>query len=118
MEMGTRAEASTAAWLFARPDRLVCYEMVRYPQVDRLEKLAGRTRVVFHQADVLQKEIEETDLLFIDTWHVYEQLREELRRHADKVRRYIVLHHITTFGVAGERLRKRPTRQLPAFATT
>src|SRR5262249_15621011 len=54
------------------------------------------------QEDVLTADIEETDLLFIDTWHVYEQLRQELRRHAGKVRKYIVLHDTTTFGEHGD----------------
>jgi hypothetical protein len=51
---------------------------------------------------VLQAEIEETDLLFIDTLHTYDQLREELRRHGGKARRYIVLHDTSTFGEQGE----------------
>jgi GT2 family glycosyltransferase/tetratricopeptide (TPR) repeat protein len=101
-EMGTRTGVSTAALLFARPQKLVCYDRVRFPQVDRLAALAGETEFVFHQTDVTQTEIEQTDLLFIDTWHVYEQLREELRLHAGKVRRYIVLHDTTTFGEQGE----------------
>jgi tetratricopeptide (TPR) repeat protein len=101
-EMGTRKGVSTTALLFARPDRLVCYDLVRCPQVDLLERLAGSTQFVFHQADVLRVEIEETDLLFLDTWHVYEQLREELRLHAGKVRRYIVLHDTATFRDHGE----------------
>ena len=42
------------------------------------------------------------DLLFIDTLHDYEQLKEELFVHAHKVRKYIVLHATTTFGQAGE----------------
>jgi hypothetical protein len=58
--------------------------------------------LVFHQADVLRVDIEETDLLFIDTWHVYGQLKEELRRHGGKVRKYIVVHDTTTFGQRGE----------------
>jgi hypothetical protein len=88
--------------LFAQPGRLVCYDRLRFPQVDTLQALAGRTAFVFHLADVLQVEIEETDLLFIDTWHVCQQLREELALHAAKVRRYIVLHDTTTFGDRGE----------------
>jgi len=70
--------------------------------VDRLAARAGRTEFVFHEADVLHVEIEATDLLFIDTFHVYEQLQEELRLHAGKVHKYIVLHDTTTFGLYGE----------------
>ncbi len=101
-EMGTRSGVSTTALLFAQPACLVCYDKVRHPQVEVLQALAGRTRFEFHQADVLQVKIEETDMLFIDTFHVYEQLRAELRLHADKVRKYLVLHDTTTFGTHGE----------------
>jgi hypothetical protein len=101
-EMGTHTGVSTTALLFAQPERLVCYDKVLLPPVERLQALAVPTRLTFHQADVLQVEIEPTDLLFIATWHVYEQLKEELRLHAGKVRRYIVLHDTTTFGERGE----------------
>jgi hypothetical protein len=70
--------------------------------VDVLRALAGRTEFVFHEADVRAVTIADTELLFIDTWHVYEQLRTELRLRAGKVRRYIVLHDTTTFGERGE----------------
>jgi GT2 family glycosyltransferase len=102
-EMGTRTGVSTTAFLYARPAKLVCYDCVKYPEVNRLAALAAPTEFVFYQQDVLTVEIEPTDLLFLDTWHVYEQLREELRRHAGKVRRYIVLHDTTTFGEYGEK---------------
>jgi hypothetical protein len=101
-EMGTRRGVSTTALLSARPEVLVCYDQMKYPEVDLLVVLAGRTRFVFHQADVLQVVIEETNLLFLDTWHVYEQLRAELRLHAPKARKFIVLHDTTTFGEKGE----------------
>jgi tetratricopeptide (TPR) repeat protein len=101
-EFGTRTGVSTVALLYARPGKLVCYDKVRFPQVDVLQRLAGPTAFEFRQQDVLEAEIEETDLLFIDTWHVQEQLRAELRRHAGKVRRYVVLHDTTTYAEEGE----------------
>jgi hypothetical protein len=101
-EMGTRTGVSTTAFLYAQPKKLVCYDRVKYPQVERLRQLAGATEFVFHERDVLWADIEETDLLFIDTWHVYGQLKEELRLHAGKVRKYIALHDTTTFGERGE----------------
>jgi hypothetical protein len=100
--MGTRAGVSATALLAAQPAKLVCYDRVRRPQVDLLQTAAGRTEFVFHEADVLEVAIEETELLFIDTWHVYEQLRAELHLHAAKVRKYLVLHDTTTFGDYGE----------------
>lgn len=56
---------------------------------------------VFIQADDRNITIEFTDLLFIDTWHVYEQLKAELALHAGKARKYIILHDTETFGVNG-----------------
>src|SRR5262249_12849242 len=93
---------STTALLYAQPDALVCYDRARHPEVERLARLAGKTDFVFHEKDVLWVEIEETDLLFIDTWHVYEQLRQELRLHAGKVRRYLGLHDTPACGERGE----------------
>jgi hypothetical protein len=101
-EMGTRTGMSTRAFLFAQPERLVCYDKVKLPPIQRLEALSGRTQFSVHQADVLQVAIEETDLLFIDTWHVYGQLKQELRLHAIKASKFIVLHDTTTFGEQGE----------------
>ena len=40
--------------------------------------------------------------MFIDTLHTYDQLSEELRLHAPKARKYIVLHDTTTYGEGGE----------------
>eukprot|EP00929_Paragymnodinium_shiwhaense_P047297 TRINITY_DN23988_c0_g1_i1.p1 TRINITY_DN23988_c0_g1~~TRINITY_DN23988_c0_g1_i1.p1 ORF type:complete len:288 (+),score=15.58 TRINITY_DN23988_c0_g1_i1:458-1321(+) len=54
----------------------------------------------FQRADSLSVELEETDLLFIDTFHAYAQLRAELRLHAHLVRPggWIVLHDTTLNG--------------------
>src|SRR5262249_23570972 len=101
-EFGTRAAVSTTALLYAQPGELVCYDLTRLPPVDRLERLAGKTRFRFVRQDVLEVDIAETDLLFIDTWHVYGQLKAELARHAAKVRRYVVLHDTETYGQKGE----------------
>ena len=60
--------------------------------------LANGTAFQFHQADVRQVEIEETDLLFVDAGLLEEPMPGELRRHGDKTRRFIVFHDTTTFG--------------------
>ena len=56
----------------------------------------------FIEADTLKIEIEETDLLFIDTLHTEKQLKQELKLHAGKARKYIVLHD--TFSCSDELL--------------
>lgn len=52
----------------------------------------------FIQASTLDIEIEQTDLLFIDTDHSYKQLSQELALHHAKVNCFIVLHDTTTYG--------------------
>ena len=58
--------------------------------------------MLYIKANVLDIEISETDLLFIDTLHTYSQLAKELALHSSKVKKYIVLHDTYTFGLSGE----------------
>lgn len=64
-------------------------------------KDAGRN-VELHVADTRQVEIAETDLMLVDSLHVYEQVQEELRLHASKVKKYILFHDTTLFAERGE----------------
>jgi len=64
-------------------------------------KAAGRN-VTLHIADTREIEIEPTDLLFVDSLHIYEQVKAELELHADKARKYIGFHDTTTFAENGE----------------
>jgi beta-1,4-mannosyl-glycoprotein beta-1,4-N-acetylglucosaminyltransferase len=45
------------------------------------------------------------DLTFIDTWHVYGQLKRELNRFAKYTKKYIIMHDTTVDEVYGETLR-------------
>ncbi len=47
----------------------------------------------------------ETDLLFIDTWHVYGHLKRELGHWHSSVRKYIILHDTTVDAIYGESIR-------------
>ncbi len=60
------------------------------------------TRAFLAADDVLETEIDETDLLFIDTWHCYDQLYAELTKHAPKVKKYIAFHDTQTYGTRSE----------------
>jgi hypothetical protein len=114
-EMGARTGNSTVAFLLSDTDKFISYDyQYSNPEphlaeaVERLKFLIDGARkniginANYIGANVLDIEIEETDLLFIDTWHVYEQLKEELRLHAPKVNKYIAFHDIETFGAVGE----------------
>lgn len=56
----------------------------------------------FIEANVLDIEIEETDLLFLDTWHSYSQLSKELTKFHSKVKKYLILHDTTTYADVDE----------------
>jgi hypothetical protein len=45
------------------------------------------------------------DLTFIDTWHVYGQLKRELEKYSKITNKYIILHDTTVDGVLGETIR-------------
>lgn len=54
------------------------------------------------EAPVPYYNCEETDLLFIDTYHHYASLKKELEIHSPKAKKYIILHDTVAFGVQGE----------------
>ena len=48
---------------------------------------------------------DKVDLTFIDTWHVYGQLKRELAKFAPLTKKYIILHDTTVDEVYGETIR-------------
>jgi len=92
-EMGVRTGQSTRA-LLVEPVILRSYDLYLDNDVSKLFELARSADkdVQYIQADTLKLEIEETDLLFIDTEHTYEQLSAELELHHNKARKYIAFH--------------------------
>ena len=110
-EFGVRNAVSTVALAAGFPKRMVSYDIRPIPQsIERI--IIGEVDFTFRLADVLQIEIDSTDLLFIDTLHTYDQLSAELVKHADKVSKYLVFHDTETFGIIGE---KRQRGIMPAI---
>ena len=104
-EFGVRGGCSTLTWWYANPKTLRCYDIVQCDTHDYLmskAECANKSDYKFFKADVLKVEIEETDLLFIDTYHTYTQLSKELALHGNKSRRYLIFHDTVTFGTRGE----------------
>lgn len=61
--------------------------------------------VTFYQQSDLECPMEQTDLLFIDTWHVYGHLKRELARWHSHVSKFILLHDTEVDKWRGETLR-------------
>jgi hypothetical protein len=75
--------------------------------MDRFHEMCAASGIqnVFHQQSDLECPIEPTDLLFIDTWHVYGHLKRELDRWHEHVAKYIILHDTTVDAEEGESIR-------------
>jgi hypothetical protein len=104
-EFGVRKGNSTIAFLAGLADRgggvLLSYDIA----AARFEppELPPGVEWKFTRADTSQlREIDTTDLLFIDTLHTADQVRAELR-HAPRVLDRIVLHDTVLFAGQGER---------------
>ena len=68
-EMGVRWVSSTWPLLLSNPKKMISYDIVRHPKIEEVIDLSKNYNIdyQFIQSDVLTIEIEETELLFIDT---------------------------------------------------
>jgi hypothetical protein len=107
IEAGVRYVVSSWAFILGcacRGGTVVSYCWNRLPEIDRALQICGLAKVpwYFHDGDWLDgRLIPETDLLFIDMNHFYEQLTRELASHGGRARKYIVLHDTVRFGETG-----------------
>jgi len=102
-ELGVGWAQSTRAFL--RHDvELHSYEFMPQPGIREFfdeAKNAGRN-VTLHIDDTRKVDIAETDLMLVDSLHIYEQVQKELELHANKVRKYLLFHDTTLFADRGE----------------
>jgi hypothetical protein len=109
-EMGVRAITSTWAFLGAAPKKLISYDIENPSKwganIDQVYGVAKQYDLdyEFRKEDVLKIDIEETDLLFLDTWHAYCQLKAELDKHNSKAKKYIIMHDTTSYEFKDEPL--------------
>jgi hypothetical protein len=121
-EFGVREGNSTKAFLASYIKKLRSYDLLINKDINKLFDLAKieNIDVEYIEKNVLDIDIEQTDMLFIDTWHQYDQLKKELNNHAKNVNKYIVLHDTFTFGIKGENFSgtdhlENPVGVLPAL---
>lgn len=87
--------------------RIVLVDLVDCEAIGRFVNNSSKEniRATFHKESDLTCPIEDTEMLFIDTWHVYGHLKRELARWHSHVKKYILLHDTTVDGEHGESLR-------------
>lgn len=102
-EFGVSNGCSTRAFLNSNVT-LRSYDIAHDPTVRELFDVAiGQNKdVQYIISDVTKVDIEPTDLLFIDSWHSYDQLKTELKLHSSKARKYLMFHDTQTFGTKDE----------------
>jgi hypothetical protein len=96
VEFGVYTGLSTCAWLAGNPKFLRSYDITDQhltvlPELIAYAKEQG-IDFEFNLGNSLELDIDSCDLLFIDTVHKRPHCRAELARHADQVKRYIILH--------------------------
>ena len=101
MRNGVSTIALLAGSIDGKLKELVSYDVVRTEAVKQIAGLSGGLWKFVHTSSTSQ-DIDQTDMLFIDTLHTREQLTLELLLQARKVRRWIVMHDTVLFGERGE----------------
>lgn len=102
VEFGVRWGKSTICFLTGRPKKMFSYDLQEMPTIKEIKRIS-ETDFEFKKANSLEIEIEPCDILFIDTYHSYDQLIQELKRHHNKVKKYIVMHDTVAFARKGHR---------------
>lgn len=106
VEFGCRWGVSTTAFLKAEPRFLLSYDLEIYPQIQNLKRVADaelpNTEFQFKCENTLFTEIPECDLLFLDSYHVEQQVHKELILHAEKARKFLVFHDTVTYRDVGQ----------------
>jgi len=111
VECGVRGITSSYAFAsglkHVANNSLVMIDIERCSEIDNfidMCKNEGVSASFVHQSD-LECPLVETDMFFIDTWHVYAQLKRELARWNSSVKKYIIMHDTTVDEWLGETIR-------------
>lgn len=96
-ELGIFQGHSICAFLRGNPKKVIGYDIdLSHVNQDVLKKFANDKNIEleFYEGDSLQINIQETDLLFLDSRHFYEHVILELQRHAPMTKKYIIVHDV------------------------
>lgn len=106
-EFGVGHGRSTRAFMAAIAETkgsLRSYEIKLLDGVEDCFKQSQEANVdaILHLQNILEADIEETELLLIDSHHTYNQVKQELDRHSHKVSKYLLFHDIVKYGLSGQ----------------
>jgi hypothetical protein len=110
IEMGVRGIVSTWGFMMGKPKKMVGIDITHPSEfggnLNEVYQIARENDIhyEFRLQNTLTCEIEECDLLFIDTWHDFLHLKKELYRHHTKVKKFLIFHDTATFAFKDEPL--------------
>jgi len=123
-ETGVRGVVSSWALLLGlvennQPNKLLYLNDISPCKIEELEKVASQVgvKIKYQWKNNLELEFDDQqtfDMVFIDTWHVYAQLKRELAKFSQITNKYIVMHDTTVDEWQGETIRCRmnPDKQV------
>jgi hypothetical protein len=99
--------AFSAALLGNKKGSLTMVDNEKTSNIDSFVEMSNGEGVPieFLQGKCLETPLKETDLLFIDTWHTYPQLKRELEYWNTSVKKYIIMHDTTVDEFVSESVR-------------
>lgn len=113
IELGVRGVISTYAFVYGllnnnSPQKKILMNDILPCNINELLQLTNNLKidVKYEWINDLDLKIEENyDLTFIDTWHVYGQLKRELEKYSKVTNKYIIMHDTTVDDYKGETIR-------------
>lgn len=104
-EFGVRGVVSTVALIKGNPKKMISVDLFHpsyWNKTNELNKVIDYAKdknidYKFIIGDTRLIKIEETDMLFIDTLHTYTQLKIELKKHGNKVKKFLIFHDTTLY---------------------
>lgn len=110
IELGVRGVVSSWAFAMGLPEGSRMFmndlEPCNATPLIRAAKNEKNIDATFVKGSDLEIDLpEKADLVFIDTWHIYGQLKRELARYEPLAKKYIVMHDTTVDEWEGETIR-------------
>tara|TARA_A100001515_G_scaffold42921_1_gene33828 strand:- start:938 stop:1501 length:564 start_codon:yes stop_codon:yes gene_type:complete len=101
VEFGIRSCSSSSALLAGCKGTVYSWDIEELPHHGDLRSVAGDKWEVTYCPSQDAKTPDSFDMLFHDTFHNYKQVKAELDAHADKARKYLVLHDSVKNAISG-----------------
>lgn len=98
-EFGVRHVCATWAFFISGASKIISYDIHMSPNMYLLYDVAEAEGIdwKFILGSSTKIKIDETDLLFIDTFHTYAQLKQELALNGNQAQKFIIFHDTSDF---------------------